>query len=53
MVSWLCPYCNKRMYSSYGFDQKQLITCINCQLKFINPYFRPRTPAEKQERPST
>ncbi|MBS4030890.1 MAG: hypothetical protein KGZ63_05640 [Clostridiales bacterium] len=40
MVSWLCPYCKNRMFSSWDFREKRLIDCLYCQLAFINPYYR-------------
>jgi hypothetical protein len=40
MVNWLCPHCQRRMYSACEFHQVREIVCIYCNETFTNPFYR-------------
>lgn len=50
MVNWLCPNCNKRMYSACDFYQLREINCIYCDMHFPNPFFRAPEVTHKESR---
>lgn len=52
MVSWLCPHCNKRMYSAYDSREKMTITCLYCETTIINPYYQKRLSLATEHKPS-
>ncbi len=36
--SWVCPYCNKEMYSSWTSLEDEIVVCIHCAGTFKNKY---------------
>lgn len=41
MVSWECPRCKGKFYSSHRADKDKYVICVYCAYNVLNPYYNP------------